>query len=300
VSLARVVQLVVAAVHGAGLQGCVAFGHSAGGAVALLAASACPGLFSAIYCFEPVVASPASHAMLAAAAAGAVSTSGQQLANMARRRRAAFGSRQAAQQHLAAKPPFASMHPACLALYVQHGLVDAQQQQAAADAAAPTGTGAAAAQQGTHHKQQQQQPAGVVLACRPSVEAAYYAALDPPPAIMPKAVTCPVALVVAALPSQQGDDRSGVSAAARFASHAAVKSWALQQQQPGKKQGSALHSILAVLSMELAALMPTARLQELGGVTHFGPLEQPEAVAASCVQFFDTCLLPRGQQQGRL
>lgn len=44
-SLQGATQYVVDAIQQAGLQGCYAFGHSAGGALALLAAGQCPELF---------------------------------------------------------------------------------------------------------------------------------------------------------------------------------------------------------------------------------------------------------------
>jgi pimeloyl-ACP methyl ester carboxylesterase len=294
-------------VRAAGLWGCYAVGHSAGGALALLAASEAPGLFSGVACFEAVAATPASHALLAqAAASGAITTSGQQLTQRALLRRARFDSRAAATQQLSAKPPFAAMHPACLAAYVEHGLAPGDGAAAAAQQLTqqqPTQqqpTQQQPTQQQPTQQQQQQQQCGVTLVCAPAVEAAYYAALDPPPALQPARVTCPVLLAVSPL-ARAGHGAS----AAQFAQHAAVRAWVLQggqprapaQQQQRQQSGGSrpqhsppqLHAILPVLNAELAALLPTARLCEVPGVSHFGPLEQPQQLATVCEAFFRTC-----------
>jgi hypothetical protein len=66
-----------------------------------------------------------------------------------------------------------------------------------------------------------------------------------------------------------------------------VKAWLYEQSSSTERQ---LHGVLRVLNVELAAAMPVARLQEVQGVTHFGPLEQPQQLADSCAEFIElTC-----------
>jgi hypothetical protein len=83
-----------------------------------------------------------------------------------------------------------------------------------------------------------------------------------------------------------------------------VKAWLYEQSSSTERQ---LHGVLRVLNVELAAAMLAARLQEVPGVTHFGPLEQPQQLADSCAEFFElTCSSSSsssskaGQQQQQL
>jgi len=318
-----VTQYVITTIQQAGLQGCYAFGHSAGGAFALLAASQCPQLFTAIYCFEAVLAAPASHAFMAeASASGAITTDGQLLGSLARKRRATFSSRWDALQHLTAKPPFSRMHPQVVALYVQHGLVEVggsvvagprqqngpvlctgqyQQQQLQQRVSseqvqtcqlqqAPTQQGARQAAGDSLAQQQQQQ--AVRLLCPPEQEAAYFEALHPPPSLDPGSVSCPVLLAVAA-PAQGGSSSTPAEA---LVTHEAVAAWFYKHSQGSSRRQ--LHGALRVLNCELAAAMPTARLLEFEGVSHFGPLEDPLLLADSCAKFFNSCdPVPQQQQQ---
>ena len=250
----KLTRCVIDTLQRAGLVGCYVFGHSAGGAAALLAAGQCLGLFSAIYCFEAVVSTPRTHAFMAAATArGDIQTDGQVLGSMARKRRAVFDSRAAAQQHLASKPPFSRFDPQVVSLYVQHGLVEQQQQ--------PSQGGG--------------EGGPVQLVCAPQQEAAYFDALQPPPSVQPGSIHCPVMLAVAAGATQPG--------AADLASHERVQAWFYSQTKQRQ-----LHGSLRVLNIELAAaLAPMARLEEVPGVSHFGPLEQPQALAELCTKFFE-------------
>lgn len=249
ISLAKLTQCLIDTLQRAGLVGCYAFGHSAGGAAALLAAGQCPGLFSAIYCFEAVVSTPSTHAFMAAAMArGDIQTDGQVLGSMARKRRAVFDSRGAAQQHLASKPPFSRFDPQVVSLYVQHGLVE-----------------------------QGGEGGPVQLVCTPQQEAAYFDALQPPPSVQPGSIHCPVMLAVAA-----GAPGLVTPGAADLASHAHVQAWFYNQTKQRQ-----LHGSLRVLNIELAAaLAPATRLQEVPDVSHFGPLERPQALAELCTRFF--------------
>ncbi|WIA09900.1 hypothetical protein OEZ85_010114 [Tetradesmus obliquus] len=116
-----VAEYLTGAVDAAGMRGCLCFGHSAGGAFAIIASSRSPGLFSAIVSFEAVAASPASHAFMREARdSGAIATAGPSLAAMALRRRALFASSADALARLSQKPPLAGMHPEAARLFVQH------------------------------------------------------------------------------------------------------------------------------------------------------------------------------------
>jgi pimeloyl-ACP methyl ester carboxylesterase len=219
--------------------------------------------------------------MAAATARGDIPTDGQVLGSMARKRRAVFDSRGVAQRHLASKPPFSRFDPQVVSLYVQHGLVEQQQQQRQQHP-----------QQQQDPQQQQQSPGGgeggpVQLVCAPQQEAAYFDALQPPPSVQPGSIHCPVMLAVAA-PGAAGP------AAADLASHEHVQAWFYSQTKERQ-----LHGSLRVLNIELAAaLAPTARLAEVPGVSHFGPLERPQALAELCTRFFQEAV--GGGLQSRL
>ena len=95
-----------------GLDRPLVAGHSAGGALLLLAEEAHPGTWAGCWAFEPVV--PDAHP----------APEGQNpLAEGARRRRSRFDSLDAAYANFAAKPPFGGFDPAALHAYVDHGFV---------------------------------------------------------------------------------------------------------------------------------------------------------------------------------
>ena len=105
---------VLAAVDAIGLTEVVAFGHSLGGAMVLLAELARPGLVRAAYVFEPIVWPT-----------GFAHPGGENpLATVARRRREVFASRAEALERYAARPPLGMLRADCLAAYVQHGFAD--------------------------------------------------------------------------------------------------------------------------------------------------------------------------------
>lgn len=89
-------------------------GHSCGATLVLLAEEARPGTFSALYCFEPIMATaddpppPQDNAMAAAA----------------RRRREVFASRDAAFALFAGKPPLSALSADVLEAYVNFGFDD--------------------------------------------------------------------------------------------------------------------------------------------------------------------------------
>ncbi len=92
-------------------------GHSLGGAVLLMAEARQPGTFLNLCCYEPVVFPPTS---------GSPDGFGGRIpmAELARKRRAHFPSRQAAYDNYASKPPLDRLHPDALDAYVTFGFVD--------------------------------------------------------------------------------------------------------------------------------------------------------------------------------
>lgn len=307
ISFPGLTQYVIDAIKQAGLAGCYAFGHSVGGAVALAAASQYPGLFKAMYCFEAVASTPATHAFMAeAAGSGAIQTDGQKLGLMARKRRAVFDSRAAARQQLTSKPPFSGLHPQAMALYLQHGLVERPTAAATLQLSASAGRqqggpeqpASPRQQQQAHQQQQAQQQDGrqqaVQLVCSPEQEAAYYEALQTPPAVDVHSIHCPCMIAVAAPAPASGDPP-----AANLATHAGVRAW-FTARSSGQNGGGQLHGELRVLNIELAAAMPTGQLQEVVGVSHLGPLEQPLELADSIASFFKVVAHHSTQQRSKL
>jgi len=106
---------VLAVVEGLDLGRPFGVGHSSGSTALLLAEQARPGLFRAIYCFEPVIV-PADPPL------GRDTESW--LAAGARRRREAFASRDEALSSYGSKLPLSGLDPAVLSAYVQHGFED--------------------------------------------------------------------------------------------------------------------------------------------------------------------------------
>ncbi|KAF6260459.1 Alpha/Beta hydrolase protein [Scenedesmus sp. NREL 46B-D3] len=302
-TVAAVAEYLTEAVDAAHLRGCFCFGHSAGGAFAIIASSRSPGLFNAICSFEAVVSTPATHAyMRQARDSGAIATAGGTLAAMALRRRAVFASKADALVRLTQKPPMAAMHTEAARLFVQHGTRPLQQpQQQLSQQQQHTSTSMLNVHSQTHELQQQ-----VELVCAPTVESAYYQALDPPPAVPLAGPGCPLLLLVAGHPG---------STASLYSTHGAVQQWLLQNMA-GKARhqaastlsatadgasssshgladaGASLHAVLSVLNAELASSLPAARLVEVEGLSHFGPLEQPQRVADMAAAYFQ-----RQQQQ---
>ncbi|MDQ1397126.1 MAG: hypothetical protein QOG64_2385 [Acidimicrobiaceae bacterium] len=99
----------------AGLQRPFAVGHSAGGALLLLAEQRQPGSWRSLYLFEPVV--PPVDPPLGPSPENP-------LAVGALRRREVFASRDAAYQNYSSKPPFDRLSPEALRAYVDHGFDD--------------------------------------------------------------------------------------------------------------------------------------------------------------------------------
>lgn len=106
---------VLAVVGGLNLGRPFGVGHSSGATALLLAEQARPGLFRALYCYEPVmvpVDPPLGRDPESWLAAGA------------RRRREVFASRDEALRSYASKPPLSGLDAAVLSAYVQHGFED--------------------------------------------------------------------------------------------------------------------------------------------------------------------------------
>ncbi len=91
-------------------------GHSMGGAAIVLSELSRPGVVRAAWLFEPIIFPVGSPS-------GATSR-GNHLADLARRRREGFASREQAYEHYASKPPFSRVHPDALRAYVDHGFRD--------------------------------------------------------------------------------------------------------------------------------------------------------------------------------
>jgi pimeloyl-ACP methyl ester carboxylesterase len=155
------VTALLAKINALGLRGCFCFGHSLGGAVALLAEAVQPGTFSALYCWEPIVAPPDLRAKMVA-----LGEHGPPLENMALKRRDRFPSAAKGVAFLSKKPPFNSFDEECTRLYFLHGTKE--------DA----------------------EGGGVVLRCTREVEAAVYRSLMYPAALQCNRIRCPVTLGV--------------------------------------------------------------------------------------------------------
>lgn len=92
-----------------------AIGHSFGGVLTLAAAAERPGLIDEALLLDPVILPPLSERSKR-------SVRGPDLANMARRRRAVFPSREVAYRHFAGRGLFEAFRPEALALYVSEGM----------------------------------------------------------------------------------------------------------------------------------------------------------------------------------
>ena len=199
----------LAVVDGLGLGGAHAFGHSCGGASLLLAEEARPGTFAHLYLLEPVVMPfedppPAQfdHPLVLGAL----------------RRREVFASKAEAESNYASKPPLATVTPAVLHDYVEHGFETLED-------------------------------GSVRLRCRGSDEARVYAYAVSHTAYRDLArVRCPVTLAYGEMSGDFGAD----------------------------------------ILVQLAGRLARASIESLPGLTHFAPLEDPGAVAASVIRAADT------------
>lgn len=184
------------------LQRPLAAGHSAGGALLLIAEETKPGTFERLWCYEPVIfpsEEPLGDARESPLAAGA------------RRRREVFASRDAAYENYASKPPFSRLAPESLRAYVDFGFDDLDD--------------------GT-----------VRLKCRGEEEARTYGMAAHHRAFAGLAgVACPVTLLC----------------------------------------GEQTDAFGPAMIEPVAERIPAGHLQVMPGLTHFGPLENPDAIATS-------------------
>jgi pimeloyl-ACP methyl ester carboxylesterase len=99
----------------------VMVGHSMGGYLALLAASAAPALVSAVVLLDaPIVAGWRSHGFRLLKLTGLIRRGGPGKVSV--RRRDHWPDLDAARAHFAARMPFAAWDPRCFERFVQHGL----------------------------------------------------------------------------------------------------------------------------------------------------------------------------------
>ncbi|HZI13260.1 MAG TPA: alpha/beta hydrolase [Myxococcus sp.] len=112
------------ALRSRGLSGVVGVGHSMGGVSTLLASAQEPGLFRAVVALDPVLVTGARlvalHALTLLGLRGRIPP-----ANLTRRRRESWGSREEAAASYRKKPLFARFDPECFQDYLQHGLTEA-------------------------------------------------------------------------------------------------------------------------------------------------------------------------------
>lgn len=92
------------------------FGHSMGGAVAVLLELRRPGRVRCAYLYEPIIVPPSARMMM--------SGGENPMVVAARRRRAVFPSRHDAFERYATRAPLSIMRADALAAYVEHGFID--------------------------------------------------------------------------------------------------------------------------------------------------------------------------------
>ncbi|KAI8462956.1 MAG: Alpha/Beta hydrolase protein [Monoraphidium minutum] len=257
------IDLLSAWIDAADLRGrCLCLGHSLGGALALAAEGARPGLFAAVFAYEPVAAPAAAAAARVPARAAACAA----LAAMATRRRADFGSRDEAAARLGGKPPFSAFDPAALRAYISRGL---RPGSAADGGASSSGVGAA----------------GWTLKCSPQTEAAWFMAVGECVGVAAERVRCPVVIAVGRSGGGGGGNGSR--------SGGAVEGGGGGSGAGGGKGGGGggvVHSHLPLLGEQLAEALPHVLLRRYGHLTHFGPLEAPREVAGDARLFFEGVL----------
>jgi pimeloyl-ACP methyl ester carboxylesterase len=90
------------------------FGHSMGGAVAVLVEHRAPGTLKSAYLYEPIII-PAS---------GEMPLGANPMSEIARHRRPSFPSKAEALLRYASRPPLNTLQAGALAAYVEHGFTD--------------------------------------------------------------------------------------------------------------------------------------------------------------------------------
>jgi pimeloyl-ACP methyl ester carboxylesterase len=175
------------------------FGHSMGGAVAVLLEHRTPGTLKSAYLYEPIII-PAS---------GEMPLGANPMSEIARHRRPTFPSKAEALMRYASRPPLNRLQAAALAAYVEHGFTD--------------------------------EPDGSVrLKCRPEYEAATFEATGKATVELAAEVMTPTTVAVGHVEGDWGP---------------------------------------AVFAPAVVAAMPNATLERFDMLGHFGPLEDPAAIA---------------------
>ena len=180
------------------------FGHSMGGAVAVMVEHRAPGTLKSAYLYEPIII-PAS---------GEMPLGANPMSEIALNRRPAFPSKPEALMRYASRPPLNSLQAAALAAYVEHGFTDE-----------PDGSAR--------------------LKCRPEYEAATFDAPDKPTIELASEVLTPTTVAVGHVEGDWGP---------------------------------------ALFAPAVVEAMPIAVLQQFDMLGHFGPLQDPAAIANAILE----------------
>jgi pimeloyl-ACP methyl ester carboxylesterase len=202
----RVTDDLAAAVATIGDGPIAVFGHSMGGACALLLEHRAPGTFTWAYVFEPIVRPDA-----------ALFATSNPMAEQAARRRTTFPSRADVLWRYAERPPLSMLRADCLRAYVEHGFRD-------------------------------EEGGAVTLRCAPAVESGVFARSGDITLDDVDGVTIPVTVAFGA-----------IEASAGFSP--------------------------ATLAGDVAARVENGRLERFDALGHLGPMQDPELVAASVLDF---------------
>jgi pimeloyl-ACP methyl ester carboxylesterase len=187
------------------------FGHSMGGAVAVMVEHRKPGTLKSAYLYEPIIV-PAS---------GEMPLGENPMSEIARHRRPAFPSKPEALMRYASRPPLNILQAGALAAYVEHGFTDE-----------PDGSAR--------------------LKCRPEYEAATFAATGKATVAVAAEVATPTTVAIGHATGDWGP---------------------------------------ALFAPAVVEAMPNARLERFEMLGHFGPLQDPMAIA--------NAILDREKEEGR-
>ena len=183
------------------------FGHSMGGAVAVLVEDRTPGTLKSAYLYEPIII-PAS---------GEMPLGSNPMSEIARHRRPSFPSKAEALMRYASRPPLNSLQAGALAAYVEHGFTEESD--------------------GTAR-----------LKCLPEHEAATFAATGKATVDVAAKVLTPTTVAVGHVEGDWGP---------------------------------------ALFAPAVVEAMPNATLERFDMLGHFGPLQDPTAIASSILESED-------------
>jgi pimeloyl-ACP methyl ester carboxylesterase len=184
------------------------FGHSMGGAVAVLVEHRAPGTLRSAYLYEPIII-PAS---------GEMPLGANPMSEIARHRRPSFPSKAEALMRYASRPPLNSLQAGALAAYVEHGFIEE-----------PDGSAR--------------------LKCLPEYEAATFAATGKATVELASKVLTPTTVAVGHVEGDSGP---------------------------------------AMFAPAVVEAMPNAILQRFDMLGHFGPLQDPAAIANAILEREDS------------